>query len=169
MIKRLFARLSGQYVAEACHHRTKRKGEVRAFGACTTTAMPLTNGTVKWCLSCIGSMAIRCAWCEEVIFIGDPVTLYTPTKPDFSVPEHAIVYSENPLQLVGCLRMNCAESGADRAGFWIPGEDGKGSVERVATPFELVMATGRGVVVNDLSSMKEAGQLQADAFRSQNA
>jgi len=94
------------------------------------------NGEVEYCLGCLGKMTILCAWCKEPIFIGEPVTLYTPR--DGSVPNHAKIHDENLLQLVGCLRWNCAESGADRAGFWMPGEDGEGKVERVPTPLEIV-------------------------------
>ena len=97
------------------------------------------NGSMDYCLDCIGKMAIRCAWCGDPIFIGNPITLYTPHG-DFQVPEHAIVYNKEPLQLVGCLGWNCAETGADRAGFWLQGEDGKGCVQRVPTAYEAILS-----------------------------
>jgi hypothetical protein len=49
-------------------------------------------------------MTITCPWCGKPILIGDYVTLYTPSDPNFKIPEGAVVYSENPLQLVGCQR-----------------------------------------------------------------
>ncbi len=162
MFKKMFARLSGKYVAVACHHPTKQEGDVRAFGQCTTTHMPLNkDGTVQWCLECLGKMAVKCAWCEQVIFIGDPITLYTPAKADFKLPADATLYKQEPLQVVGCLRMSCADTGADCAGFWVPGDDGKGCVHRVVSPLELAMSSGEAVFVGDLGSMKEAGKMQA--------
>lgn len=84
-----------RYTATRCGHRTRRKGKVSAFGRTITTEMPMNKSTpVDYCLRCIGKMAIRCAWCGEPIFIGDPITLYTP-RGDFKVPEHTVVYSKN--------------------------------------------------------------------------
>lgn len=145
-----------EYVALKCGHHTRRNGEIIAFGHTITTKMPLNklNG-VDWCLACIQTMAIRCAWCSEPIFIGDPVTLYTPRK-HVTIPEHAVIFNNDPVQLVGCLRWDCASTGADRAGFWLPGNDGKGKVHRVPSPIEIAMGTGKGVVVGDLSSPAEA-------------
>ncbi len=166
MFKKLFARLSGKYVAVACNHPTKREGEVRAFGECTTTHMPLNeNGTAEWCLECLGKMAVKCAWCEQVIFIGDPITLYTQTKSDFKLPANAALYKQEPLQVVGCLRMSCADTGADRAGFWVPGDDGKGGVHRVASPLELSMVSGAEIAMSNLGNMKVAHKVQDTIFR----
>jgi hypothetical protein len=89
-------------------------------------------------------MAIRCAWCGNVIFIGDPITLYTPAKKDFSIPEYAKIYTDKPLRIVGCLRWDCAETGADRAGFWMP----PGKVHRMPTAFEKLMSNdGKGIII----------------------
>ena len=116
-----------RYTATKCGHRTQRTGQVSAFGQTITTKMPTNeNGSMDYCLDCIGKMAIRCAWCGDPIFIGNPITLYTPHG-DFQVPEHAIVYNKEPLQLVGCLGWNCAETGADRAGFWVAGQGRQGA------------------------------------------
>ena len=46
-----------------------------------------------------------------------------------------MVYNENPLQLVGCLRWECASTGADRMGFWVP----PGIVHRVPSAIEMCM------------------------------
>ena len=97
-------------------------------------------------------MAIRCAWCGGVIFVGDVITLYSPVKKDdFKIPEHAVVYDEEEMQLVGCGRITCADTGADYAGFWIPGQDGKGIVKRTPTMIEQSIADmaqgGNGTIV----------------------
>jgi len=147
-----------RYVATKCGHRTKRSGRVSAFGCIITTQMPKNeSGSVDYCLDCIGTMAIRCAWCGSPIFIGDPITLYTP-RDNFHLPEHAVIYSNKPLQLVGCLGWNCAETGADRAGFWFPGEDGKDRVERVSTFFETILGAKEPsvMIVENSSDINEA-------------
>lgn len=141
----------GKIVAD-CGHKTKKKDKVTAYGESTVTGVPIKNGKTPYCHRCIEKMAIKCAWCGHVIFIGDPITLYTPRDKDFKVPEHAVAYRENPLQLVGCLRWECAETGADRAGFWLP----PGAVQRVPTAYEMCMQDmqngGSGVVIiGDLS------------------
>lgn len=125
--------VSRLHVANKCGHRTKRAGWVEAFGEKYFVEMPVAkNGRPDYCHACIGSMAIRCAWCGEPIHIGNPVTLYTPSKRGFVIPTYAVRYSKDPLQLVGCLAWGCAETGADRAGFWMP----PGEVFRVPTVFE---------------------------------
>lgn len=127
------------YVATKCGHRTEQEGRVLAFEHSTITKMQENeSGSVDYCLDCIGKMAIQCAWCGKPIFIGDPITLYTPRR-DSKTPEHAMIYNKEPLQLVGCLRGNCAESGADRAGFWLPNENDKGHVDRVPTAYEEIL------------------------------
>ncbi|MFA6391220.1 MAG: hypothetical protein WCW66_00520 [Patescibacteria group bacterium] len=105
-----------------------------------------TDGSVDYCHDCLGSMTIQCVWCGEPILVGDPITLYTPAIALFApvdewcIPKHAVIYrKEHPVQLVGCLRMSCADSSADRAGFWLPGEDGKGRVLRVQTALEAIL------------------------------
>lgn len=96
--------------------------------------------------------SIKCAWCGKIILCGDPITLYTPCQKDFKIPKHAVVYKKSPLQLVGCLRWNCAESGVDRAGFWLfPGK-----VQRALSPIEECFASGKVVAVNNVSDIEEA-------------
>ena len=146
------------FKAAKCSHRTKRRGPVRAFGKTIRTTMPKNkDGSVDWCLDCLGKMAIRCAWCGHPIFVGDPITLYTPSDKNFKTPDYAVVYKKEPLTLVGCLGWNCADTGADRAGFWVPGNDGKGMVERVPTAFELMAQNpGHDVIINNAGDPKEA-------------
>ena len=114
-------------------------------------------------------MAIQCAWCGEPIFIGDPITLYTPHR-DFQIPAHAVVHSENPLQLVGCLRWGCADTGADRAGFWLPGENGKGCVRRVPTAYGAILGAEEPpmMIIGGLSDMEEAANPTLIPLESQN-
>lgn len=148
-----------QYRATRCGHQTYQKGQIVAFGEHTTTEMPLNNQrSVDWCLACIEKMAIPCAWCEKPIFIGDPVTLYSPVDKTFEIPDHAVIYDKERLQLVGCLRWECADTGADRAGFWLPGDDGNGHVERVPTAYEILQASGAKspVVIHDIHDIDEA-------------
>ena len=128
-----------------CGHETKVKDRVTAFGESVIAELPIKDEKTPYCHRCIEKMAIRCAWCGHAIFIGDPITLYTPPK-DFKIPEYAVIYKENPLQLIGCLRWNCAQSGADRAGFWLP----PGRVQRVQTVYEMCIRNGI-VVIDDLS------------------
>ncbi len=140
-----------------CGHETSAEGQISAHGETTTMAMPRNEaGGFDYCLDCVAAMTIRCAWCGSVIFIGSPVTLYSP-KENLAVPDHAVVYSENPLRLVGCLGWDCADTGADRAGFWMPGDDGLGQVHRVPTAFELMVGDSSisSVMVSDLSDVRQ--------------
>ncbi|MDO8486468.1 MAG: hypothetical protein Q7S77_02120 [Candidatus Staskawiczbacteria bacterium] len=107
----------------------------------------------EYCADCLVKMSIRCAWCGKSIKIGDPVTLNTPTKKSFQIPSYAVRYGETyPIRLIGCLRWDCADSGADRAGFWVT----PGKVYRVLSPMEMVMATGGCVIINDLTNPNQA-------------
>lgn len=135
--------------ATTCGHMTKIKGKVSAFGETTTITVPVEDGKTLYCHDCLGKMTIRCAWCENLIFIGFPITLYTPKDPNnFEVPKGAHVHSQNPLTLVGCLSRDCADIGADRAGFWHP----PGEVYRMLSPLEIA-AQGNVVITNDLSNI----------------
>jgi len=168
LIQRLRARSPFRYTAEKCGHRTKRSGSVSAFGCTIITKMPINERrTVDYCLECIAKMAIQCAWCTNPIFIGHPITLYTP-RSNFTVPEHAVVYRQEPLQLVGCLGWDCAHTGADRAGFWLPGDDGKGRVQRVPTVYEAILGAEEPsmAIVGDTHDFKEALNPRLVAFKS---
>lgn len=120
-----------RYTATKCGHRTRRTGPVSVFGKTITLQMSLgKNRRPDYCLDCIAKMAIRCAWCGKPIFIGRPITLNTPHESNFQIPEYAVVYDEDPPQLVGCFSQGCADA-MDLAGFWMPGEGGKGYVHLV--------------------------------------
>lgn len=162
-------------VAAKCGHITEFKGTIRALG---DSRIIVLKNTDDYCITCYGNMTVLCAWCGGPIFVGDPITLYTPTSAasfrrspqqefefvhceelGFNIPKHAVIYNRNPLQLVGCLRMDCAETGGDRMGFWEPGEDGKGRVQRIKSVFEQALESGRGMVINDLSDQSEAERM----------
>ncbi|MCX6741280.1 MAG: hypothetical protein NTY61_02695 [Candidatus Parcubacteria bacterium] len=147
----LFCSLFGKnQVAGICSHKTKRLSRVRIFGKIYF----YTNSAKKpeYCAQCMANMAIRCAWCGETINVGDPITLYTPKK-EFKVPDYAVRYKE---ELVGCLRFECAETGGDRAGFWV--EPGK--VDRVISPVEMAFETGEIVLCRDLHDPCQAIHIQ---------
>lgn len=94
-----------------------------------------TNGQILCCDKCFIRMAIPCAWCGLPITLGDPITLYKP-KEGYTPPTGVVTHEE---ALVGCLRWECAYSGADRAGFWVPDEKNeKGRVMRVPSPLEII-------------------------------
>jgi len=123
LIRKLLPRRS--YVAIICHHNTKREGEIAAFDRKIWMKMPLNkDGGVDYCLSCIAAMTIRCAWCKEPIFIGDPVTLSLPIDKNL-IQKGAVIYDG---LYVGCLRQDCTDSGSNGSGFLLPGPDGKGRI-----------------------------------------
>lgn len=141
----LFCKLFGRYyVATKCGHKTKLIAEVDIFGK--KLIITLNNKEIEYCADCLAKMSIRCAWCGRLIKVGDPVTLNTPRE-SFQIPDYSVVYNKNPLQLVGCLRWHCTDTGMDRAGFWII----PGKVYRVLSPIEMAIATGACVVVNDIT------------------
>ena len=138
--------------AVRCGHMTRIKDLVTAFGRTITTTVPVENGKTEYCHKCLEKMAIRCAWCGNPIFIGNPVTLYSPNDSQRQMPDYSVLYDKELNSYVGCLNWECAETGADRAGFWYP----PGKVVRVLSPIELSMRSlkqgGDGVImVNDLS------------------
>lgn len=139
--------------ATECGHKTKIKNSVTAFGQTTVTQVPVNkDGTTTYCHECLEKMAIRCTWCGHPIFIGDPITLYSPRDKSKKMPDYAVLHSKEHNSYVGCLRWECAETGADRCGFWYP----PGEVHRVPSPLEMcihdVEQGGDGVIiVSDLS------------------
>ncbi len=108
----------GEHLA-ACGHLTKIKDKIVVFGEEVILSLRFRHGKIEYCHRCIEKMTIRCAWCGRVIIIGDPITLYSPGK-NFIPPKYAVKYSNHPPRYVGCMRLNCASTGMDRAGFWSP-------------------------------------------------
>jgi len=131
MLQKLKQVLGKKLVAK-CGHETKLKDKVTAFNQTIKTKIrPNEDGSVDYCHTCLGKMAIACAWCEKPIFIGDVVTLYSSdNNEEFNIPESAIIYDKECMSFVGCGRTTCADTGADYAGFWIPDENEKGKVHR---------------------------------------
>lgn len=147
-----------------CGHETKIKDTLHLFGEEVECGLLFQeNGKVEYYHRCIEAMAILCAWCGKPIIIGDPLTLMTPRNKNFKTPEHAVVYSQNPLQLVGCLRWDCCDTGGLRAGFWIP----PGKVYRVPSPIEMAMASDDTVIVGNVSDPKEATRKTEEFLKKQ--
>ncbi len=146
------------YTTNMCGHLTKRSGKITSHGESYIMTMPLSeNGNPGYCLDCLAKMSIRCAWCENSIHIGDPVTLYI-SRGSNKVPEHAVRYDRDERCYVGCLGWGCAETGADRQGFWMP----PGKVARIPSPMEMLMSSGsngKAVIVGDLSNPHDLGKV----------
>ncbi len=137
------------YKAAVCGHYTKKVVLVTVFEK--KIIFVLDTRHITYCQRCLAVMSIRCAWCKEPICVNDPITLYHAAK-DFKIPEGAVTFKEHPLQLVGCLRLMCADTCAERMGFWVV----PGKVERVFSPLEMAMATGEVIVCNNISDYHQA-------------
>ncbi len=81
-------------IVAGCGHKTLKKDKVTAFGESCETTIPISNGNTAYCHRCLEKMAIRCAWCGKAIFIGDPVTLYSPKDEDLKMPDYAVLHNE---------------------------------------------------------------------------
>lgn len=128
-----------------CGHTSELEKTIMVDGQETTLRIKYKSGKqVPYCLDCIEKMTITCPWCGKSIFVGNYVTLYTPTEPNFEIPKGTVVYRKNPLQLVGCQRPGCAFSGADYCGIW----RAPGIVKRIQSTIERELVTGGPVIVN---------------------
>lgn len=148
-----YCRYLGRNYKCGCGHTTKWKTILTIHGHEGVFKAP--SKKPDYCPYCWAKAAIKCAWCSDTILPGDAITLYTPREKDFVITPHAVVYQKEPrLQLVGCLGWNCADTGADRSGFWVM----PGKVQRVASPFEMLMATGGTdpIIVGDLTDPRES-------------
>lgn len=121
------------HVATRCGHTTKRRGVLKAFGQQAKVRMPVNElGSVDWCLDCISDLTIRCAFCGNAIFIGEPITLHTPPKTGFQTPAHAYIYKNIPLLLVGCIAcQGDTKTEAHMDYYWTVGDDDRGFVHKV--------------------------------------
>lgn len=146
---------SKTYTANICGHKTKlERVEIHNDQAVITNIPLADNGSPDYCIDCINDMAIMCAWCGGQIKIGNPITLYTPHD-FFETANYAVSYNEGGSKaLVGCMRGDCAGDVGDRAGFWLPGDDGKGMVFRVPTAFEALIKNpdASAVFISDTES-----------------
>lgn len=126
-------------VAVKCGHKTKIKDVVESFGEKIKTEIKLKKGgIVDYCHKCLEKMAIQCAWCGKPIFIGDYVTLYSPVDKS-KLSEYAVIFNNELMQVVGCARETCADTGADYAGIWVSWEDGTGKVNRFPSLIEMAL------------------------------
>src|SRR3989344_1863353 len=146
----LFYKLFGRKYQANCGHKCKLMAKVKVFEE--EIIFRLDKKDLDYCQQCLSDMSIRCAWCGGSITVGDAITLYTPTKKDFQIPDYAVFYKRVPFQLVGCLRWGCADSGIDRAGFWVP----PGKVYRILSPMEMLIASGseKPIICNNLGNIK---------------
>ena len=133
-----------KYMAQ-CGHETKLKGKITAYGQSSKMKMNFDTNNIPYCLDCIEKMTIKCPWCGGPIFVGEYVTLYSPNDPNFQVPDGCVIYSQEPLILVGCQSRSCADSGADYCGIWTP----PGVVERFESALEKSLRTRGPVVMNN--------------------
>lgn len=143
-------------VVAQCGHQTLIYGSAKAHdGSVRDIKLDDQNeaGVPPICLNCFEKAIIPCAWCGQSIFPGDPVTLHLlRDNVFFQPPTKAVVYSEDPLCYVGCLRASCTDSGVDRQGFWTPN-----GVHRVLSPLEQLMISGDDIlVIESLSDPIEA-------------
>ncbi len=134
-----------------CGHLTLKKDRVFSGKEKCIIELPIKNNKTDYCHRCLEKMTIKCAWCGQSIFIGEPITLYSPIDKNFQIPKHAVIHQEDPLQLVGCLRINCADTGADRAGFWYP----PGKVRRILSLFEIAIQGNTTAICNDVNNPEE--------------
>ncbi|MBM3256544.1 MAG: hypothetical protein FJZ04_03725 [Candidatus Moranbacteria bacterium] len=144
-----------------CGHKFIKQKEVTALGGTITTEVPVDgNGSTPYCHSCLEKMVAPCAWCFEPIFIGSPVTLYMIKEEEFKnkygfsgqemeqykkdgeLPDGSIIYATTNgyLQLVGCGRTTCADTGADYCGIWMP----PGKIERFTSLLEVAVQSKTG-------------------------
>lgn len=156
--QRLFRRKPALTARFCCHQVSEATGRVEAFDDYTETTMPKNaDGGFDFCHACLGQMAIRCWICDRTIFVGDPITLYVPSDPFRWIPPHAAIYSLEHMEIVGCGRTDCAESGVDYRGNWVPSKtqrEGRwvGGVQRRVDLLQQMLENGeREIVINDLS------------------
>jgi hypothetical protein len=143
-------------VRARCGHLTSLQAIVWRGDEAKVTDMS-SQDQPEVCGDCLAAMAISCAWCGEAIFIGDPVTLYSARREKIAeLPEGAVLYlpdymeggSRAYITAVGCLGWNCADTGADRAGFWLPDPNrpGHGYVKPVESMYTRAMRDGIAIV-----------------------
>lgn len=147
-----------------CGHETRLAGIVKGQGQEVKMVLGRNKaGEIPYCFGCLGEKVIRCAWCGDPIFPGDPITLYAPKDvANFTLREGAVLYDQEKTQVVGCLRWDCADTGADVAGHWTP--DG---VVRCPRIIDILMANpdADAIIVNDMTKFHEQGSYEAVKLR----
>lgn len=138
---------------------TKKRDKIKVLGETCTTVIPFKEQP-EYCHKCLSEMVIRCAWCGDPIFIGDAITLYSPTKKDYEFPSHAVFYDKEKKIVVGCLGWNCDRTGGDRAGFWFP----PSKVHRVPTAWKTLCQNpdAKAIITSDLSDPRQKTSIFKD-------
>ncbi len=135
--------------ATICKHKSKLKFSGKVGEKEFSGDMNLHPTGLPYCADCFMKMAVPCAYCGLPICIGDPITLYAK-MPDFEVHKGAVCFDGNVY--VGCLRWDCAMSGLDRSGFWMPDPDADevmGCVKVVPSPLEMLLNSPLGMLIID--------------------
>lgn len=104
--------------AKVCDHPLISEGTVTVFGKEVQFGSRGVILNTDYCAQCIANMAIRCAWCGNIIFIGDPVTLLRSTD-ESQMPDYAVRYVQDASLFIGCVDMDCCWSGGCLSGRWV--------------------------------------------------
>lgn len=109
--------------ATKCGHRTLVRGTIEAFGELKNYMLPVEEGVAEYCLDCLSAMTIRCAWCDQPIFIDDPVTL-RDVSADWTLTSHAKLSLRDEHdqrgRYIGCFRRTCVRTIDHPDGYWLP-------------------------------------------------
>jgi hypothetical protein len=126
-----------------CGHKTPAEGELVAFG--DSLIMPMPRNLKKQyplCPKCLSEKAIQCAWCNRAIFVGESVTLQSPS-PGRSASSLA---TKSGGMYVGCLRHGCKQAIAS-VGVWTmnyqTGATYVGELETGRVAYERALAASR--------------------------
>lgn len=92
--------------------------------------------------------AITCAYCDDVIFRGDPVSTYFPAS---ELPEGFMEHAtRTPMGFVGCMGWDCCPTGGFFAGHWV----GNGVRSPFSTGTAATEALHSGdMVISDIASL----------------
>ena len=114
-VKLYYCKFFGRkYKFDVCGHMAKLMELVKIFGREYVSVLGIKE--LDYCHQCLAKMAIRCAWCQSPIKVGDPVVLYPP---EFQI-RGASIYRKGPL--IVCLNHNCTGVGVE-LGLWVvPGK-----------------------------------------------
>lgn len=119
-------------VVAVCGHKTRPWTILDSGEESRSFSIPMdAHGQPKCCQACLAKITIRCLSCGHPIFVGDGVTLISPTKEPHSRRELSLFAAtayrpdgERPDpegRYLGCVRPTCG-SGMPRLGTWvIPG------------------------------------------------
>jgi len=147
----------------ACGHRGPKLYHLDLYGSVMRSNGVSPDKCGQCCAEMFRSTSCRCALCGLVIFPGDPVALYGPSR-QFQ-PERV---TEVRSGVIGCLRWDCCPSGGFFAGHWT-GKGFRSAFSGGQTAVEQCFAKGE-VVVGDTGQVPESGgtiekPLPRDPFR----